>query len=125
MTRQGIPRLPAAVLVALALTILAGCARQAPNGPAPTPDGEAHAKSPSPEPRTSPPGYEPALKPVVRTPEGSSEQPGVKPTAPEPNPVTVTDTPDRKPAPPARAFEDVLQYVGAFRVPDGKLGDST
>jgi hypothetical protein len=120
-----LPRPLVAVLAAAALAILVGCARQAANRPAPEPEGEQKVTPPAVS-RKPVPRDELAFKPPVVAPEGKPEKP-----APEPPPSTTEGkpepppSPDKEPAPPAQKLEDVLQYLGAFRVPHGKLGDST
>src|SRR4051794_26785580 len=98
MTRLPLAPLLVALSTASALAILAGCSRQVPTGPLPDPDGAE--KSPSSTSLQPPPSEGPLVPP--------------------------SKTQNKAPAPPAQALTDVLEYVGAFRVPnDEKLGDST
>jgi hypothetical protein len=130
MTRQQLARPLIAVSAAAAFAILVGCARHARNPPAPEPEGEAQATPTPPAPRKPVPRDEVAFKPPVDTPEGKpapeppTRTPEDKPVTPD-KPVTLPDSRDKEPAPPAQKLEDVLQYVGAFRVPYGKSEDST
>jgi hypothetical protein len=127
MTRQRITRPVVAVLAAGTLAVLGGCAQDVAKGPEHTPDGESTEARPARAAGQQPLAKLPDLKPPLpQSPDLKTPRPKSPDLLlPLPESPTKPAPSARAPAPPGRTLADILQYVGAFRVPRGKIGDST
>jgi hypothetical protein len=96
-----------AVFAAWPLAVLVGCARAPAQQSVSATDGQENVSPSAKAPQLPPTGAPPSTFPVLK-----------EPTKSEPPPA-------RTPAAPAKELTEVLEYVGAFRLPGGKLGDST